>query len=645
MSLVIRTYSRESSIELNKRKVKNMNNVIFHYLPPAVLTQPSAAYSVLSSYLIQNEINTEIKYWNIMCLDLFKEDIAEVTDKVSTKYPDIIPIIPFLIYNYIKYKESNSIEKLKAILKLNRPEMIVKDSSYYDGYLIKQQSLLKKLIQRELNSCTKNPPLLHAFSARFDQWQSSIIILDIIKKMDPNQKIVIGGFDSKDEAQSIMSMIDSFDFAIWGEGENALLKLCNSIKNNNNYYKSIPNLVYREDNKIISSPSQLKVEYTDLDNITPNYDDYIRYLNKYNIDINTTFLPIENGRGCSWNRCRFCTSNTIYKTRTKNINAIINDIEICIKKYAAVNYVFTGTDIVCLQDSEFDKLLNQLLVMVKNSNYEFTFIATIIPKNVSIETIKKLSMLNFIVQIGYEATSDRLLKKMDKISRFADILYFLKFSHKYALKLKGANVITRIVDEVEEDITEATENLPFLRFFLGENDFSHNKSKLHIKKGSEFYNQLKQDDKEYWRYNVFAKYLPEKLMYKLENRFTIFAFSTEYSKYNSLWNDYWNMEEYYRSNRFYAKIIELNNHAVYKEYCNGLLIKSITLSDPLYLDVLNACNKKVMTLKEIKEKLLLKYKNLSDEKLWECLDNLKSEYLVFYNKEIKRSIISVIDVT
>ncbi len=623
-----------------------MNSVLFHYLPPAVLEQPSAAYSVLSSYLNLNGINTEVKYWNIICHDLFKDDIAEIVDKASVKYPDIIPIIPFLTYNYIKYKEPDSIEKIKAILKLNRPGMIVKDNSYYDGYLIKQQAHLQKLIQKELDSILQNSPLLHAFSARFDQWQSAIIILDIIKKFDPDRKIVIGGFDSKDEAEAIMNMIDSFDFAVWGEGENALLELYNSIKNNDENYVDIPNLLYRKNNEILSSPSSnLKVKYANLDNITPNYDDYLKHLNKYNININSTFIPIENGRGCSWNRCRFCTSNTIYKTRTKSITETINDITTCIEKYAAVNYVFTGTDIVCLQDSEFDKLLNQLLIMVKNSDYEFTFVATIIPKNVTIETIKKLSMLNFIVQIGYEATSDSLLKKMDKISRFADLLYFLKFSHKYGLKLKGANVITRIVDEVEEDIAEATSNLPFLRFFLGENDFSHNRSKLHIKKGSEFYNQLKESDKEYWRYNIFAGFLPEKLKDKLKNRFTIFAYSTEYSKFNTQWDDYWNIEEYYKNNRFYSKVIELENHAVYKEYCNGLLIKSITLSEPIYLDILKVCNEKIMTHQEIKEELSSKYNNLSDEELWECLENLKAEYLIFFNKRIKRSIISIIDVT
>lgn len=626
-----------------------MNNtspeLIFHYLPPGAVEQPSAAFSILKSFMESKGYKSTVNYWNILFQNIQKRILSEfdLTDS-NIKNDSLLALSPFLYLLSNQHRDKQAQRKVLDFLKCAYPEMIIRDKDFFGSYLENASSTFLTTFQSELRKLCKNPRIIHGFTARFDQWISATAISKIIKTISPSALIIIGGLDSKEEAVSVMKIADNFDFAIWGEGEHSFLSLCESLKKKNSDYSAVKNLVFRKNNKICCSGSSCHSDNVpfDLNSISPDYDDYFSFIDKYKLKRDSVFIPLENGRGCAWNKCNFCFLNTSYKHRLKNNNKIIKEITEYSQKYGVYNYVFTGTDITSFQYKNFEELLDELISLTSQNDTEFTFIAELIPKNMSDNLIRKMSVLNFTVQIGYEAISDSLLKRMNKLTRFSDLLLFLKRANKYGLKIKGSNILTRIPGEMSSEITKATANLPYLRFFLGEQGFSHTKSTINIKQGSNFYEGLNKKEENFWNNNVIASILPEQITANLQNRFQLFAYSTKILEHENLWNEFNHIESHFEKNRYYYKIIRDRNSLIYKEFCNDRLVKSITFDDQLYIDILNLTSNSIESVSSIKSKLTPNHTALTDKKIKNCLEDLSGEYLLYYNKEIENSIISVI---
>ena len=67
--------------------------------------------------------------------------------------------------------------------------------------------------------------LFVGFSAKFSQWIVATIIAKEIKKIYKKLPIIIGGFGTPQEAQTILKNFNCFDLSSWGEGENSTLLL------------------------------------------------------------------------------------------------------------------------------------------------------------------------------------------------------------------------------------------------------------------------------------------------------------------------------------------------------------------------------------------------------------------------------------
>jgi radical SAM superfamily enzyme YgiQ (UPF0313 family) len=228
------------------------------------------------------------------------------------------------------------------------------------------------------------------------------------------------------------------------------------------------------------------------------------------------------------------------------------------------------------------QLINELK---EKSEDEYDFMGEIIPKNITKTAVKEMAMAGLTVQIGYEAISDGILEKMNKQSRFIDLLFFIKHAQQFGLKVIGANILTNSPGETEEDILEAIDNLPFLRFFLGEQSFEHNHSVLYINSRTTFFKEMDKAQKQYWSYNKTSSLLPDEFFHDID-RFDIFSYELTFKKNPDLWERFKLMSNYYTNNRFYYKILNKDKKNYYHEYCNGELIKSIHFDNPKYVDVL-----------------------------------------------------------
>ena len=120
----------------------NDKKVIFLYLPPADIDSPSAAFSILKSFLNENNFIVEIKYWNLLLFPVLKKYYKDIVSR----------LIPFI--SILSDKNDNSINN--RIIMYLKKERISKNPCN-----IKQTSLELNDVKCKINLFS---------SSRFNSW-------------------------------------------------------------------------------------------------------------------------------------------------------------------------------------------------------------------------------------------------------------------------------------------------------------------------------------------------------------------------------------------------------------------------------------------------------------------------------------------
>ncbi|PHR58133.1 MAG: B12-binding domain-containing radical SAM protein [Arcobacter sp.] len=124
-------------------------------------------------------------------------------------------------------------------------------------------------------------------------------LIEVIKKVSPKTKIVIGGPEVSYEPFRVD--FSQVDFVLQGEGDTAFYKLCKEIITNT-----------APDEKII------KPVLADLGKIKLPYEHYTQH------DIDNRYIYVEASRGCPF-MCEFCLSSIDEKVRNFDIDILIKE--------------------------------------------------------------------------------------------------------------------------------------------------------------------------------------------------------------------------------------------------------------------------------------------------------------------------------
>ena len=190
------------------------------------------------------------------------------------------------------------------------------------------------------------------------QFLLSLFLANKIKEKGIETSIVFGGYLCSGQLGSeILNMFPCIDFIINGEGEITLKELSDSIIKKKKCYPEIDGLVWRDNSKIVRNKDRLL--FPEIDNLPiPDYAEFftlLAFLEKQNIKIpRKLFIPIESSRGCSWNKCSFCSHNLIWnKYRTKSTKRMLVELNKLSKSYNSNNFYFV--DNMCQKDELFWK--------------------------------------------------------------------------------------------------------------------------------------------------------------------------------------------------------------------------------------------------------------------------------------------------
>lgn len=167
-------------------------------------------------------------------------------------------------------------------------------------------------------------PDLVGFSCMVFQYASSLELAKMTKQVNPDTKVVMGGYFPTACDEWILESEDSqyIDYIIRREGEIAFPKLIKTLLGNNNL-DEVPNLSYRDNGSVIRNPNHALVDLNEIK--PPDRKSRILkkgfYLGPYTGDV------IETSRGCVFD-CNYCSIREMYgkSFRTYSIDRILDDI-------------------------------------------------------------------------------------------------------------------------------------------------------------------------------------------------------------------------------------------------------------------------------------------------------------------------------
>jgi len=335
---------------------------------------------------------------------------------------------------------------MSAVLKKNghNVSLIYYSGLFDDGYIniagmgklfYNEEKIIKKIINTD--------PDILCFSVFTDEYLWSCRIAEFVKKkIDP--VIVFGGIHPTSVPEKVIKN-EYVDVVCVGEGEDALLELCNNANNAN-----IPNLWFKRDGAVIKNAPRPLIENLD-DLPMPDKDLFYDKMPELKKGVDYTIIT---SRGCPY-RCTYCCNHILqnmYKGitdkyyRKRSVNNVISELETAKIKYRPNSVMFFDDMFISSEDwvkefsTQYKKKINLPFLCLGISD-RYT------------ENVVKLLKYAGCVQIsmGIQTVNDvikeKTLKRPDKLRSIIEATTLVK---KYKIGL-SVDHIFGIPGESEED--------------------------------------------------------------------------------------------------------------------------------------------------------------------------------------------------
>jgi anaerobic magnesium-protoporphyrin IX monomethyl ester cyclase len=167
--------------------------------------------------------------------------------------------------------------------------------------------------------------------------QSAIQASQGVKKL-ANIPVIIGGAHPTAKGQE--TLLDCFDFALQGEGDEAFKHFLNAFEGKGRY-SDVAGLIYRENGEILSNASEQLENLNQLGVPERGLLNLKKYISRVPNHGTKRYTSIMATRGCPY-ECVFCAVQTMYgrTLRFRPVEDVIEEIKICIKNYDITHFHF-----------------------------------------------------------------------------------------------------------------------------------------------------------------------------------------------------------------------------------------------------------------------------------------------------------------
>ncbi|MDD3815162.1 MAG: radical SAM protein [Desulfocapsaceae bacterium] len=330
---------------------------------------------------------------------------------------------------------------------------IDKDHEVYLVDLVRKRRSVKKYLTKVIK---KIKPDLVGLSAMAWQYDTCIKIAHLIKELQPEVKLVIGGYHATLMAEEIAASPESkwIDFMVRGEGEEVCRRLVNALDGRDSL-ADIPSLSYKKDDAFIHNP---RAENLDLATLKLPIRDKRRLTWGYHV-MNANVEMLETSRGCT-RSCNFCSMKHMYGRtfRTYPISRVLEDIDDIYYK-RNVRSIFITDDNMVLNPSRVMELCDAIIAR-KYKNLKLIVQADCITIARREDMVAKMAAAGFCsVFLGIENGSKKNLEEAGKGDIVAASKIAVENCHKYGMMVIGG----LIFGFPDDDVQSIKENYEFFK--------------------------------------------------------------------------------------------------------------------------------------------------------------------------------------
>ncbi len=224
----------------------------------------------------------------------------------------------------------------------------------------------------------------------------SFQLANLIKKVAPETKVIIGGPEISYDLQEVFARVEEVDYAIQGEGEQALHQLITNLKNLKDG-KGIQGIAYKE-NQTIHNQEQIQI-IKDLDSLPFAY-------NLTDKDCQNKILYYETSRGCPY-ACTYCLSGIHKNLRFKSLDKVFVELQQFID--AGIRQVKFVDRTYNINDKHYKPIFRWLIDKKPKTNFHFEIKADKIDEQ-TLDILKLAPKGLFQFEIGIQSTNKQTLK-------------------------------------------------------------------------------------------------------------------------------------------------------------------------------------------------------------------------------------------
>jgi radical SAM superfamily enzyme YgiQ (UPF0313 family) len=624
--------------------------VIFHQLPPVNAHQPDIAYTIMKGHLGAHGVESRTIYWNLH-LRRFYDRFLTLTPDIYTKLvadiesrPTVFYLGPFLL-QLLGDEETPQSKLARASLLAYYaslfPEMAVQDPGYLESWLNDLREDIMGYLSAEIDKLDVEDGTLWAVSCKFNQWIPGLVLTRLVRQRRPDLPLVIGGIASKEEATTMMRVFSHANYAIWSEGEQALLALVRKLDANDGDLDSVPRLIYRRDGELRFS----QVECPDTGPLPrDDVSDYFAAQAELSSGPTQSIpeVSLNTIRGCSWARCRFCNLHQSVSLRHKEPAQIIEEIRDLATRYGVKRITFANMDIHDSNARRFDQMVDGLIALQSEEGLNIDYTSDIAATRLTAPMIRRLVMAGFAhLLVGFEALTDGLLKKVNKAHRFAHNICFMKLTDKFRMNHE-VNILMGVPDEAREDVLESIQNLHYLRFYPPGMRGSAYVRPMFLGARAPYETAMSDAERERWTLDdAYSPYgfLPESIV-SAGNRMHLGSFRAPL-RHGDLWNQFKIVLGAYQKARREYLWLARSGEVVLQERSDGEVVKELAL-EPDYFEVLRLANERVVSFSEVARAMKEAFPETAEDRLHDIVSDLKAEYLL-YADEKQHQLIAIVD--
>jgi len=281
---------------------------------------------------------------------------------------------------------------------------------------------------------------------------------------------ILGGFPTARDARQIMEAFPFIDIAVFGDGEETLLEICDHW-DDPAALETLAGTVVRRGDLVIENPSRGFVHAPDM--AFANYEGF-DWSEAGQGNEQHLILPICNARGCPWGKCGFCILNSRLPQDAsarcaESVLAEVSQHLTSIRRtsQAPIQIYFTGNEMLGRGQGIADLVaLFRGLVALGEEFGKLSVMGELSPVHLTDLVACLLNRLDATLQLGFEQWS-RVVELAHKQHRIVDGIQALKLIERYPnLHLAGFNLLVGYPGETLADVAETKSNLWRLKYIL-----------------------------------------------------------------------------------------------------------------------------------------------------------------------------------